>query len=308
MKQLLIVFSYEKPVTSNNYGLFAAKLSKYAKNYEIKYGALNRMRFQILGGVCSVYDETNQCDLADYDLVLFRTWEREVQKGRTAAMYLASKNVPFVDSETNLSPALTKLTQGFLFALNNIATPDTLVAAETDLLKHLDGDQTDFAWPLIAKADDASKGRYNYLVNSVKELKKILAEQDTEDIREYLVQNFIPNDCDYRFLVFGYKVEMVIKRSRTDESTHLNSTSQGGKGEVVPVSEFTKEVTEDAIDAAKLTRREIAGVDVMFDKNTNKHFIIEVNRGPQLVSGSNVEQKLQALARYIDTLMKGTGK
>lgn len=307
MKQLLIVFSYEKPVTSNNYGLFADKLSKYAKNYEIKYGALNRMRFQILGGVCSIYDETNQCDLADYDAVLFRTWEREPQKGRTAAMYLASKNVVFVDSETNISPALTKLTQGFLFALNNIPTPDTLMAGESDLLKYLGGSQKNFNWPLVAKADDASKGRHNYLVNSVSELKNTLTNQDPEDVREYLVQNFVPNDCDYRFLVFGYRIEMVIKRTRNNENTHLNSTSQGGKGEIVPVSSFPKEVIEDAIKVAKLTQREIAGVDVMFDKSTNKHYIIEVNRGPQLVSGSNVEQKLQALAKYIDALMKGRG-
>lgn len=304
MKQLLVVFSYEKPVNSTNYGLFATKLAKYARGYQVKYGALNRMRFQVVDGKPSIYDETNKCDLASYDFVLFRTWEREVEKGRTAAMYLQSKKVPFVDSETNLAPVLTKLSQAFLFAINGIPTPDTLMASEADLYKYLGSKQTEFSWPLVAKANDASKGRHNYLVHSLAELKKTIAEQGPEDTREYLVQNFVPNDCDYRFLVFGYKVELVIKRQRPDDSTHLNNTSRGGKSELVPVESFEKAAIDMATKAARLTQREIAGVDVMINKETKEACIIEVNRGPQLVSGSNTEPKTKALAQYLETVIR----
>jgi len=46
----------------------------------------------------------------------------------------------------------------------------------------------------------------------------------------------------------------------------------------------------------------ISGVDVIVDKNTNKHYFLEVNSQPQLMSGAFVEEKAQLVADYFDSL------
>ncbi|MBI2798521.1 hypothetical protein HYX70_04495 [Candidatus Saccharibacteria bacterium] len=56
-----------------------------------------------------------------------------------------------------------------------------------------------------------------------------------------------------------------------------------------------------AIKAARVMRREVAGVDVIQDQDGQHLFLLEVNGTPQIDTGSMIEYKLNAMARYLDS-------
>ncbi len=100
-------------------------------------------------------------------------------------------------------------------------------------------------------------------------------------------------------LVFGGEVKIVIKRSRIDDSTHVNNTSQGGLGELVDVASFPDDLKEIAVKAAKAVGRlDMSGVDIIIDNQTGKPYVLEVNKSPQIETGSNVAIKTQVFVDY----------
>ena len=121
----------------------------------------------------------------------------------------------------------------------------------------------------------------------------------------YMVQNFIPNDGDHRIILLGYEPKLAFKRTRKDDSSHLNNTSQGASAELIELTDYSDEVISDVVMAAQLVSREVAGVDVLFNKDTGAHVILEVNASPQLATGVFLPQKKKILNDYFAQLLLG---
>ena len=119
-----------------------------------------------------------------------------------------------------------------------------------------------------------------------------------------IAQQYIDNDGDYRVLVFGKKIALVIYRTRTDETTHLNNTSQGGRAELMPKTVLPESIRKKCITVAKLLKREVAGVDVVQDKQTGLWYCLEVNDSPQLTTGTYVNEKQAAFAKFIEDTLR----
>jgi glutathione synthase/RimK-type ligase-like ATP-grasp enzyme len=94
----------------------------------------------------------------------------------------------------------------------------------------------------------------------------------------------------------GYDNPPLIFRRTGAADSHLNNTSQGGRADLV--GDFPTEALETARKAAVLSGREIAGVDILFDRQ-GKHYVLEVNETPAIVSGFMPEAKLKLLNTYI---------
>src|SRR5690606_3292372 len=95
----------------------------------------------------------------------------------------------------------------------------------------------------------------------------------------------IPNEGDYRILVFGGKPVLALYR-RSQEESHLNNTSQGATADLVSVDAIDPTIVADVIQAAAVEKFEVAGVDAMIDRVTGRHYILEVNQSPQLATGA----------------------
>jgi len=107
-------------------------------------------------------------------------------------------------------------------------------------------------------------------------------------------------------LVMGDKVRLVIHRQSQDDS-HLNNTSQGGKATLVDLSHLPQKVLDDAIKMGKMLRREVTGVDMIMHKETGEYFFLEANNMPQLGTGSFVGEKLRALDEYLREISENKG-
>ena len=178
--------------------------------------------------------------------------------------------------------------------------PDTFISSCRQI-KKVFRKNPPFLYPLIVKAADGYGGKNNFLVDSYQDLLKIL---DSHKKTQFLIQEYIPNDHDYRCLVFGGEIKFVLKRSRdTTSDSHLNNTSAGGKGEMVTLDTLSISAQEAVLAAAKaLNRDSFAGVDLMIHKETGQPYILEVNQTPQIEIGAEIEHKMDALLNYMEKI------
>lgn len=301
MKNVLILFSYAKNKIRPNYEDTMVKIQDQAQGkYNVYRGAVKELEFSIKSGEISIYDPLNKRELDSYDLVFFRLWQREHERATATAIYLNSKNVAFFDSEPLNGLSLTKLTDSVKLATNNVPVPDTYFSSPKRTAKLIDL-KNFLAYPLIVKDVNGTRGNNNHLVNTKEEALNIV---QSEPGINFMLQQYVPNDCDYRFVVADSRIALVIRRSRDVDATHLNNTSAGAAGQLVDIDEFSTAIQSDVIKSAKLHNRQFCGVDVIIDKDSGNHYILEVNAAPDLVVGAAIGNKVKALDSLIQKKLK----
>lgn len=243
-------------------------------------------------------------DIADFAFVFFKS---SAIKGHldiavSVASYLSNRHVEFIDRAVINYPSSSKLFQYVYLADRGIRIPRSLFMLPVQLAKNFEKCVAELGMPFILKNSLGSKGEYNYLVNSKRDFDRILVQ--TNDLGIYLVaQQYIDNDHDYRLLVFGRQVGLVICRRRLDDLTHLNNTSKGAVADLLDLNEVPLTIVRRSVAAAQGLGLQIAGADFMQDKHTKLWYCLEVNKAPQLYGGAFVEQKLAALAKYLQSCL-----
>lgn len=248
-----------------------------------------------------LYDAVSGVDLKDFDLVYHRRWGDVPEVAMGSAMYLSKHNVIQLDDEILRPGAMNKLTQYWRLWEHDLPFPKTVFMSRKHLASWIDESlENTLGLPCIMKSTNGTRGRDNYLVHSTDEAKAILRQNP--DI-EFLLQAFIPNDGDYRVLVCDDKVGMVIYR-KAAQGTHKNNTSLGGSAQLVTEDALPSAAIRASIKAAQVFKRNLAGVDIVFDKTApEKFYFFEVNRAPQIEASSYSEEKVAVLHEYFTSLI-----
>ncbi len=172
---------------------------------------------------------------------------------------------------------------------NEVPQPKTYTVYNT---KNLEQISEDLGFPMIVKISETHQGKGVFLANSVSEVEEVFSKNTGET---FLLRQFIPNDGDIRVFVIGGKA--VAAMHRIPKSGEFRSNiSVGATGEVFDLGK-NPEVSELAEKIAQETKIEVAGVDIIIDKNSNKPFVLEVNVGPQFkglekYTNVNIAQKI----------------
>ncbi len=239
--------------------------------------------------------------LQDYDLIYLivgnRLWE-----WYTAALYVNKKykvrivNKKAIDPAYNfyLTPAIDYLKQ-FEESIPFSKSAVIFSSGSIDLV------MKKFSFPVILKTSQGHRGEGVYKIENIDDLKKKV-DEITMHMKSCIIREFIPNDGDVRVFTVGYKVIGAMKRTPKIGDFRSN-ISQGGSGEVFDLSK-NKEIKELAEKTAKLMQTEIAGVDIIINKDTNKPYVLEVNPGPQL-DGLETYTKVNAakeIIKYFESL------
>jgi ribosomal protein S6--L-glutamate ligase len=217
--------------------------------------------------------------LSDYDLIYViagrRLWE-----WYTACLYVHKNfgtiivNNKAIDPSFNFyhTPAIDYLRE----TEEGLPYPKSAIIFSPSSLNDV---SKEFKFPVIVKASMGHRGMDVYKVESRNKLEIIVSEL-TDDIKSCVIREFIPNDGDFRIFCVGYKA--IGGMFRTPKKGDFRSNiSQGGSAKGIDLKKYPK-IIELAEKAAKLTRTEIAGVDIILDKKTKKPYILEVNSGPQI--------------------------
>lgn len=243
-----------------------------------------------------IRDLRNNKQLHEYDLVYFRGKLRShINDAALIADFLSDKHTKVLTSAYKNRRATGKVPQ--MYQLQKLGYPIPYsVSASAKYLPDLIRDH--LTYPIILKDMHGGHGNDNYLVEDETKLIKILA--DRSEVR-FIAQEFIKNDGDYRILCMGEKTLVILRKGSAD--SHLNNTSQGAHAELVELEDFPAHIVEQARNYATNCQYEIAGVDVMFAQGTDKHYFLEINSQPQLMTGAFVEQKQQMLGEYFSELL-----
>jgi glutathione synthase/RimK-type ligase-like ATP-grasp enzyme len=299
MKNILVLFaSVPKNQSDDNWLGFGTKLQAELNKdtHKISISALTELGYLANGKKSKIWHLSEGYDLKDFDLIVIRNSGKYKELAKCVANYAKLNQIKLIDRFwTKISISGDKLSCSFLRASHNIPTPITLGAKNNiKLLKALKQTKLDF--PLICKDNDGKKGRNNYLVPNISELKDILS--NNPDI-SFVLQEYITNNGDYRILVMGSSAPLIFLRQGDKSKTHLNNTSQGGKSTLINPEDLDPEIMKLAIKAAKIEKISLAGVDIITNSETNKHYILEVNTAPQIHSGAFIPEKTAAYANFL---------
>lgn len=205
----------------------------------------------------------------------------------------------FVDEKLIIQPQIaSKMSTALDLALADISYPNTWQFQSFDaLIKNLN----ELSFPIIVKDPTGRKGENIYKFDSQEEMIKSIKEIAGEsEYLPYLFQEYLPCDGDIRVFVVGYKAIGAMKRFKIRNDFRSN-ISQGAEAEIYQLNE---KLTSIAEKAAKVTKTEIAGVDII--ESNGKYYVIEVNRAPQF-KGFYQYTKInpaEAIIEYIEQKFK----
>lgn len=238
----------------------------------------------------------------DYDLIYFwalgaRRWEWYL-----AAEYLNKKEKTIIVNKNTIDPSFNYSTTPILSYLlqveNKLPFPkSTLIFSPNSV----DNVITNYEFPVIVKASVSHQGKGVFKAGNKAELIRILKD-NKELSHAFIIREFIENDGDIRVFTVGYRAIGAMKRI-PPKGDFRSNISVGGKGEIFELEKYPK-VKELAEKAAEVTKTEIAGVDVILDKNSGDPYILEVNPGPQFTGLEKYTQTNAALeiVKYFESL------
>lgn len=301
MKDVLVFFSFRKHKTGYYRTMFDP-----LKNVETKYGlrlfqgSLKDLHTEVINNELIVTESMTGRKLDTFDVIDLEMWLKAPQQALAATTYCERKGVAMTTHEPLDILSDTKVSEIVTMSGGRVPLPNTFTSSRREILKVFK-DKPRFEYPFIAKAADTFGGKMNYLVKNYDELKAAL---EVHPEQTFVLQEFIPNDCDYRVLVMGGKIRLVMKRMRDAKSdSHVNNTSAGAEAEFVPIDTLTKEMQESVLQAARVTRRAgFSGVDLIVNKENGKHYILEVNDQPAIQVGASPEVKMPVFMEYLREL------
>jgi glutathione synthase/RimK-type ligase-like ATP-grasp enzyme len=235
-------------------------------------------------------------DIDDFDLIILINWSHDKLYSDLAhmvAVYANNKSIEVWNSELIGARPMTKISQLQVAAENNIPIPATLFSFSKSHLSSVYSDYLSF--PLIAKDPTASRGRRNFLVHNQEELQAL--EKESFPL---LLQEYIKNDSsDIRVIVGSGHPIFAFKRTGQTDS-HLHNISAGGTADKIDIQKLEPAVVQYTNKLAQSFKKELCGIDFMFDIDENRFIFLEINTTPQLINGIFADDKLKALSNSIN--------
>ncbi len=219
----------------------------------------------------------------------------------TLATFWQSQKIPFFNTEAYYNRSSSKLSQMLLATVNKINVPRTIFSLSFDALINAAEDALNY--PYILKDAQASRGQSNYLITERKDAEAVKFQH--KESHPFLAQQFVnAGKTDYRFFVAGNKVRLILKRTARGNS-HITNTSAGATAELLPAGFLGDEIKQIVEQCSDFLHREVTGVDIIIDKSTKLPYFLEANPIPQIATGSNVKEKLIALAGALAEAAEG---
>jgi gamma-F420-2:alpha-L-glutamate ligase len=208
------------------------------------------------------------------DLVLSRTGAGTNYFTRSVMRQIEKFGIPVYNDADSISRVSDKLLTSQLLVKENLPIPKTiLVNGDVDI----DLIEKEVGFPCVVKATSGSKGKTVHLCQTKKDFISLMSLLSSISLKKtMIIQEFVDAQpgTDLRVWVIGGKTVVAMKRTGAEGDFRAN-ISQGGTAELF---EITDEMDYLARETARVLGLQIAGVDLLFDKDGYK--ICEANSSP----------------------------
>jgi gamma-F420-2:alpha-L-glutamate ligase len=208
------------------------------------------------------------------DLVLSRTGAGTNYFTRSVMRQIEKFGIPVFNDADSISRVSDKLLTSQLLVKENLPIPKTILVngdVDVDLI------EKEIGFPCVVKATSGSKGKTVHLCQTKKDFTSLMSLLSSISLKKtMIIQEFVDAQpgTDLRVWVIGGKTVVAMKRTGTEGDFRAN-ISQGGTAELF---EITDEVDYLARETARVLGLQIAGVDLLFDREGYK--ICEANSSP----------------------------
>lgn len=295
-KKLLILV--DKPGSKKE--MLAGVISEYLQpRSEAVLGTFEELYFEIAGKQLAL--SFRQEDIRNFELVYFRRVGREYYPyaGAVAAC-LGFLGIKYLDrvfgSYGQLGATQDKLTSYIKLAAAGLPIIPSVFCFRSRIDEYRKIIIDRLGTPLVAKEITLQRGEGVFLARNRAEV-RVPKRYKAED--QFLWQQFIRSEEEYRLLVLGGRVGVWERKTRTDPAEFRSNVALGAREEFLPLENLPTDLTQIAVRAAATLDFDIAGVDVMREKDTGNWWLVEVNRGPGLTYDRSVSPELDRMAAYI---------
>jgi gamma-F420-2:alpha-L-glutamate ligase len=208
------------------------------------------------------------------DLVLSRTGAGTNYFTRSVMRQIEKFGIPVYNDADSISRVSDKLLTSQLLVKENLPIPKTILVngdVDVELI------EKEVGFPCVVKATSGSKGKTVHLCQTKKDFTSLMSLLSSISLKKtMIIQEFVDAQpgTDLRVWVIGGKTVVAMKRTGAEGDFRAN-ISQGGTAELF---EITDEMDYLARETARVLGLQIAGVDLLFDKDGYK--ICEANSSP----------------------------
>ena len=249
--------------------------------------------------------KVNGADYTNYKLVYFRRASEDFSfMANSLAIFFEYLRIKFFDTHfSQIGAKSDKLAQLARLYTNNIGIPETIYFSSLNMDKYSDKVIEILGLPLVAKSIDKQRGLGVFLINNIDDFSKLVIEKDRV-INPYFFQKLINKKKEYRVLVLGGDVGVWEEKIASTKNEFRNNVSLGAKEIFLNVHNIPSYIKNIALYASSTLGLEISGVDIITEKNTDKTFILEVNKGPGLTYDERKSPEFNALASFFAKNLK----
>ncbi|WP_456322592.1 ATP-grasp domain-containing protein [Hydrogenimonas sp.] len=216
-------------------------------------------------------------------------------------MYLykvLDKVIPCINNYNAFELTEDKFQTNYLLSSHGVKTPDFRLCHRDDparLKKFIR------EWKqMVYKPTDGWGGVGLTKIDNEETLNTLLPFLNQMDLRFFYVEKYIDYDCtDYRVDIVDGEYIGCYGRKAGGGDWRTNITSGGS----VFLRDPEEEVIELAKRAAKITKLEIAGVDIIYDRKKREHLVLEVNGIPAFATPEQEKMGLDFNDRKIEKIV-----
>ncbi len=244
-------------------------------------------------------------NIKDFDLVYIRRADHSLfSLAGTLALCLDHFEIKYFDTRfRDIGAAGDKFTSQVTLLLAGLPTIPTFFCWRDEVPQLKQRIISKFGYPIVAKEFATQHGKGVYVIRDEKDFDNLLLRKREDRKENFLFQKFIPIEREYRLLVMGDKVTVAQKMHR-DTSKFALSIDWEAEEVFTNVGEIPQAAQDIAVKAAKSLNIEIAGVDIAFEKETGKIWLLEVNRGPGFTFDVNKSPEIPELAKFFKEELK----
>ena len=230
--------------------------------------------------------------IENFNLIYFRRiGNKNLSIANIISDYLRKRDIDFIDSALLVEGrGEDKLTNNYLLSEAGVPViPMTYSNNWNEIVSFLN-------LPLIAKDIDKQRTEGIYTIRSQDDFTRLKKDNPTS---RFVFEKFMNIKIEYRLLVMGDKVRTVLIKD-TRNYTFKVSTPAGIPEKYLDPTSISDSFKKIAVEAAKILGLEVAGVDLMVEEDSDKPYIIEVNRGPGITIEVNKSPELPELANFLE--------
>ncbi len=237
----------------------------------------------------------NNKNILEFDFVYFRRTGKYIALAHTIAFILKDKNIPYADSAFGADGAFgDKFTSLARLSVAGLPIIESCFVWKHEAENFSEKVEQTFGYPVVCKDRFLQRGRGVTLIKNKKSLEEIF---HTTRRQQFLFQKFVESKQEYRLLVLGNQVKIFESKTPENKDEFRANVSLGATEEFLPVSSIPTKMKNIAVEAARVLNLEVAGVDIMVDKQNNI-WLLEVNRAPGLTYNEDLSPELKEMAKY----------